>query len=142
VLLKQDILNALSRYDVFVNFNEQKLKHRNNSVWQNICNVLKNKIKLSTLNLYVEFNRNGVFDDLLLIKRNTQSCSRKINEELIDSNASAAVFNNASDDISMISFSFDIDTDDAINLSEFREEQIWHEQIHINAKGATVDSDT
>jgi len=36
VLSKQDILNALSQCDVFVNHDEWKLKHRNNIVWQNV----------------------------------------------------------------------------------------------------------
>jgi len=81
VLSKQDILNALSQCDVFVNHNEWKLKHRNNIVWQNVCNILKNKIKPSTLNLKVKFNKNGLLDDLLTLKRNMQFSPKKIDKE-------------------------------------------------------------
>jgi len=141
VLSKQDILNALSQCDVFVNHNEWKLKHRNNIVWQNVCNILKNKIKPSTLNLKVKFNKNGLLDDLLTLKRNMQFSPKKIDKESINYNASTSS-NNASDDISMPSF-FDTDIDDAINCSEFREEQMLHEQVQImNSKDAIIESDT
>lgn len=134
VVSKQDILNALCQFDIFVNRNERKLKHRNNSVWQNVCDVLKNNIKPSTLNLKVKFNKNGLLDDLLMLKSNTEPSPKEIGNKSVNSTS----FNNASVDIPMSS-SFDMDID-ALNYSEFREEQMLHEQVQINVE-ATVESD-
>lgn len=59
----QEIIDALVQVNIFLDTNGT-LKPRSNAVWKNVCALLNNQIKLDTLFLHVQQDRNNVLTEV------------------------------------------------------------------------------